>query len=931
MTRVVSDVVVGLVLGVLVMAPYPLSAQTVSGTIEGIVTDESGGILPGVSVQVTSPALIERMRETVTDEYGAYRFLRLPVGEYSVLLVLSGFNRVQRENVIVNSNFTATINIAMQVGTLQETMTVVADSPVVDVRNTTAQTVLTSEIIEALPSARNVFDMTKFVIGMSTRTPDIGGSTSHLYTATSIHGSRGNDRGYYRDGIRIAAYFGDGDAPRAYGSTGAQQEVNYETAAIPAAVAHGGIVINMVSKDGSNQLSGSVFASGTSDALQSSNLTQALRDRGVRSTSGAKKAYDIDTTLGGPLRPNKVWLFGSARVLSFTSLLANQVNLEGKQATDFIRRFEYFVKTTSQLNPANKLTLSMAYDGSYRPFRRESATFVQPEAAGFNTSGRDPYNRIIVGNWIATLGSSWLLEVGWGHTRVGASTLLRPEVKPDDFARLDLVTSTLSGAPIRYRADQTHRDDYAATVTHTGNWLGSHEVRFGSQGDFGKFPDQQYAHNHTILNYRQGVPDSVDLVNSPVLSVTTIREFGFYAQDSWRIGNRLTVNAGARYDYLNVYIPEQHAPAGRWVAERNFAKIPVVTWNNVVPRIGLAYNLFGNGRTVVKGSFSKYMGVEAAGVAQSVNPMFRSTNRCTWVDTNGDNNPQDTEISRCQGWSGGITTTYDPDLRRPFNREYSAGVQHELFPNVGMTVMFFRRENRDLRGTMNRAVPPESYIPVSITNPADGSALTIYNQNPSLAGRQDNLLTNSSKLDTVYNGVEIAVQRRFSQKGSFLAGYHYGKNLGRITTGGDLNDPNNDIFVEGAPDTDEPHQFKLSGNYLLPGKITVSGFFVTRSGQPRQRQLVVSRAMVPSLTRASQNVRLERNDVNRYDGVTLLDLRFGRPFRVSTVSFEPFLDLYNLTNANTVLSDVTTIGTSLGRVSSTINPRIIRIGVKLDF
>jgi hypothetical protein len=772
--------------------------------------------------------------------------------------------------------------------------------------------------------------MTKFVIGMSTSTPVVGGSTSHLYTATKIHGSRGNDRGYYRDGVRIAAYFGDGDAPRAYGSTGAQQEVNYETAAIPASVAHGGIVINMVSKDGGNRLSGSLFASGTNDSLQSSNLTQDLRDRGVVSTSGAKKGYDIDTAAGGPLRADKIWLFGSARVFSFTSLLANQVDLDGSQATDFIRRFEYFIKGTSQLSARNKLSVSMAYDGSYRPYRRETATFVQPEAAGFNTSGRDPYNRIIVGNWMSTLNNAWLLEVGWGHTRVGASTVLRPEVDPNDYARLDLVRSTLSGAAVRVRGDQTTRDDYTVAMTHIGQWKGSHELKFGSQGDFGKFPEQAYTLNDTVLNYRDGVPDSVDLVNTPVLSVTNIREFGFYLQDSWQISSRMTINAGVRYDYLNVHIPTQHAPAGRWVEARSFEKIPVVIWNNVVPRLGLAYDLFGTGRTVLKGSFSKYMGVEAAGVAQSVNPMFRSTNRCTWRDLNGSDTPDPNEISLCQGWTGGVSTTYDPGLRRPYNREYSAGVQHQLMPNVGMTVMYFRRENRDLRGTMNLAVPTDSYIPVTISNPLDQSALTIYNQNPALAGRQDNLLTNASKLDTTYNGIEVAVNRRFSANGSFMVGYHYGGDRGRIASG-DLNDPNLDIFGDGAVGNDEPHQFKLSGNYILPGEFNVSGFFSARSGQPRQRQLNVGRAMVPTLTRSSQTVRLELNYVNRYDQVVLLDLRVGRPFNFGNWRLEPFIDGYNLTNTNTVLSEITTIGSTLGRVSSTINPRIVRIGAKVDF
>ena len=157
----------GSMAAVAVLFPQTADAQTAFGAIEGIVSDESGAVLPGVSVQVTSPALIEGARDTVTNESGSYRFLRLPVGQYTLRFTLTGFTAVQRQGVIINSGFTATINIPMKVGTIEETMTVVGESPVVDVRGTTTQTVLTADVIAVLPSSRNVFDMTKFVIGMS--------------------------------------------------------------------------------------------------------------------------------------------------------------------------------------------------------------------------------------------------------------------------------------------------------------------------------------------------------------------------------------------------------------------------------------------------------------------------------------------------------------------------------------------------------------------------------------------------------------------------------------------------------------------------------------------------------------------------------------------------------------------------------------------
>jgi hypothetical protein len=325
------------------------------------------------------------------------------------------------------------------------------------------------------------------------------------------------------------------------------------------------------------------------------------------------------------------------------------------------------------------------------------------------------------------------------------------------------------------------------------------------------------------------------------------------------------------------------------------------------------------------------MGVEAAGIGQSINPLTQSSNRCTWTDLNRDNEFQDNEYSACQGFSGGVSTRLDPNVRRPFNHEYSVGLEHELLAGTSVSLYYFRRENRDLRGTVNLAVPTASYIPITILNPVSNQPLTIYNQNPTTAGLQDNLLTNVDKLDYDYDGIEFAVQRRFTSNSTVLAGYQYGKALGRISTGGDLNDPNRDIFADGAVGNDEPHQIKVSGSYVLPGDVTISGFLSSRSGHPRQRQLNVGRALVPTLTRASQTVALERNDDVRYDWVTQLDLRFGRVFRFGSYRLEPFADAYNIFNANTILADVTTVGTSLGRVSNTLSPRLVRLGAKFDF
>ncbi|HSL20010.1 MAG TPA: TonB-dependent receptor [Vicinamibacterales bacterium] len=912
----------------------PAWGQTATGGIEGVVRDESGGVLPGVTVEISSPALIEGTRETTTEASGNYHFLRLPVGRYTVKFSLPGFGSYQRSDVVINSGFTATIDAQLGVGAVAETLTVTGESPLVDVRTATTQYVVTDETINTIPSSRNLFDMTKFMVGFSTGTPEVGGSLSQNYgSGWQIHGSRGNERTYFRDGLPTNSYYGGGDAPMSYGGTGANEEVNYQTTAIPAWVAHGGIAMTLVTKSGGDNFSGSVFASGFEKRMQSSNLDDELRERGVRATSGGTKAYDVDSSLGGPIKKSKVWFFGNVRIWSYTELLANQFTLQGDQLQNYVRRGDYYGKITWQINKTNRFTIADSREAIYRPFRMDQGvgqTFVSPEAANFNT--QNPFNYLVGMTYTATPSNRWIYEIMGSTTKVNQRERYRPEVNPGDIPHLDIVTGVLSVAPTRIREGNPYRTILAGSATLTGTWSGSHELRTGAQYDFGGYETiRDYTeHGDIIQRYRSGVSDSVDLINSPVYTNNKARQFGAYIQDRWMVANRLTVNAGARYDYLHIWWPNQTAEAGTWMPERQIEKRDVKTWQTVVPRVGVALDVSGDAKTVLKASFSKYIGNEATGLAESLNPLFYQTNRCAWRDANLDDIAQEFEITRCAGWGGGTTTTLDPDLRRPFNREYSLGVERQIGANLKVSVMAYRREQRDMRATVNRAVPTDSYIPVVINNPLTNQPLTIYNQNPSTAGKQDNILENRTELDTNYNGIEFHLQRRFGSKGQVQGGYHYGRNLGRIVST-DPSDPNNNIFDYGAVGNDEPHQFKISGSYILPYEISFSGSFVANSGHPRVRSLNVGRALVPTLTRATQTVRLERNDEERYEPWRMLDLRVGRVFRVRNIRLEPFADVYNVLNVNTVLNQNNTVGSSLGVVSATINPRVVRVGGKLSF
>ncbi len=425
-------------------------------------------------MELSSPAMIGGNRVAVTDENGRYRFVRLPVGAYSVTFSLQGFATVKREGVIVNAGFTATINPELTVAALEETVTVTGESPIVDVRSTTQQLVLDDSVIDALPSARSMFDMTKFITGASTSRPDVGGNTTIIYTAIQIHGSASSDRTYHRDGVWLGGYFGSGDAPKATQSVGAQEEMTYQTTAIPASVKVGGMAITMVSKSGGNDFSGSVFASGLNESMQSSNLDQELMDQGVTATSGMKKAYGIDATFGGPFKRDKLWFFGSYRIFSVNTLRANQFFPEGTsffgddvgglQLFEFIRKGQQDFKLTYQANPNNKISFSITHENALRPTRPQGASFVEFEATAYNIT--EPRNWFFIANYTGTVGDSLILEGKYSNMDYKFSS--SPQDGQTGAPCLDFVNSILTCASIRHSFAGPAVNAYHGSAT----WLG---------------------------------------------------------------------------------------------------------------------------------------------------------------------------------------------------------------------------------------------------------------------------------------------------------------------------------------------------------------------------------------------------------------------------------------------------------------------------
>src|SRR5712692_7479033 len=293
----------------LAFSPGSAFAQS---AIAGVVKDATGAVLPGVTVEAGSPALIERVRTVTTDGAGLFRIIDLRPGVYTVTFTLAGFNVIKREGIELPANFTATVNAEMRVGALEETVTVTGASPIVDVKSATQQQVLSRDLLDAVPTGRNIWAIGATLTGVTLSAPDVGGTAGMQQTYMAVHGSQRQDNAVQVDGMSVNGIEGDG-AIQNYFNEGMFQEMSYQTSALSAEMQASGVRLNMIPREGGNTFKGSLFVSRTPGSWQSDNFTDALRLTGLQAPNRVEKIQDFNPGFGGPIMRNRLWFFGSFR------------------------------------------------------------------------------------------------------------------------------------------------------------------------------------------------------------------------------------------------------------------------------------------------------------------------------------------------------------------------------------------------------------------------------------------------------------------------------------------------------------------------------------------------------------------------------------------------------------------------------------------
>jgi hypothetical protein len=819
-----------LVVAALIVLPATAFAQAV---IAGSVKDSSGAVLPGVTVEAASPALIEKVRSAVSDGSGQYRIEDLRPGTYSVTFTLPGFSTYKREGIELTGSFTANVNGDMKVGSLEETVTVTGESPIVDTTSARRETTLNNEVLKAIPTVRSYNAMVVVVPGVVTNLNDT--VTGTATTQFPIHGGRNNEGRMTIDGLNVGNPPGGNQPPAYVADVGNSQEVTFQTSGGLGESETAGLVMNIVPKTGGNRISGSVFFSGTGEALQSSNFTDAIRAAGLQSPTPLTKVYDLNAGVGGPIKQDKIWYFVNARTQGSTRVNANQFyNLNAGDATKWLyapdlskpgysdRTWENVSgRITWQATQRNKITGFWDEQSTCRKCTGQTSGITDPARLSpeAGSIGATKPLRVMQAAWSSPVTSRLLLDAGFGGVYYGWGSFEREDNQTRNLIRV--VEQCAAGCAsngnipgLTYRSQ-----DFNVNNTGSYGWkanaayvTGSHSMKVGYQGTY-MVDDRTWMTNDQQLAYRvsNGIPNQLTELLSPFQNDGRAGWHAVFAQEQWTAG-RMSLQGAIRFDLASSWFPEQTlGPSKYFPATIVFPETKGVnSYKDITPRLGFAYDVFGNGKTAVKLNLGQYL--EGVGVSTNYansNPTLRIPTSLgafgvqgvtrTWTDADADWVPDCDLVSPTangpstavhggggadfcgaisnQRWGQNVLTNqYDPDLLngwgvRPSDWNFGASVQQQLLPRMSVEIAYHRRSFTGFTVTDNTLAGPADYQQFSITAPADprlpnggGYAINgLYDVSPSLFGQILNRLTDSKSFgdwSQVFNGVDITLNVR---------------------------------------------------------------------------------------------------------------------------------------------------------------------------
>jgi hypothetical protein len=829
----------------LLSAATPGLAQVQTGDIFGRVTDTSGAVLPGVTVTLSGPALLQPLT-AITAESGAFQFPRIPIGTYTVKFDLPGFKTLVREDIAVQIGFNAQVNAQLEITAVQETVTVTGESPIVDTRSSVEQTTFDLAKLQSIPSARDPWVMLERTPGISNDRVNVGGTQSGQQSNYVSRGSATGNNKWAVDGVDITDMSATGASPMYY-DFDMLEEMQVTTGGADASQQTGGVGINFVTRNGTDRFRGSGRFYLTDEEFQADNLTDEVKLGGVGGGAPIQNIKDYGFELGGPIMKGKLWYWGSygkqdikagipgfflpdANCQAMKAVLA--ANPLAPIATDDVRAClgtdgtklnNYNWKVQWAPFEGNKFAFQNTWAEKFKNARDASDTrpiettfrqrAVSSDFGTFGwTTGPTPL-------WKASdqhiINDRWLVDLLWSH--VGNNFILDFHEDGLDVVQRRLETTTgvwgesfqRSGPFIR----PTHSFDATTSYFVPGKLGGDHALKAGFRWRSAKEHSESHIGGNTTKRYINGVAREAEMHRDSITDYY-LSTYGLYFQDAYTV-NRLTLNVGVRWDRqaneaLASSVPE-HPFLADWLPSVSFAgeESPVV-WNDLSPRVGVNYDLSGTGKTVAKGSFAVYYGQRSPSQAVGpLNPLTAASIRFPWTDSNGDGLVTRNELTlgraNVLAFTGNynpdnptaLTTTgsIDPDVKNDRTREFIVGLDHELMPNLGVGFNYIWRKYDQFAWNDTLNFGSEHFVARTFTPTAaqcpvpDARCGTVTYYEPTIPVPAPYVYTNQPDRFRNYNGAEVTLNKRYTNRWMALASFAYNDSVDHWDSGAAYEDP----------------------------------------------------------------------------------------------------------------------------------------------
>lgn len=940
--------------------PGNLIAQEFTGNIVGVVSDSSGGVMPGVNVTVSGPT-IQGTRSTVAESNGSYRLTLLPPGTYAVVYHLDGFATLTRAGILVGVGRTSTINVTLQVAALSDAVTVTGETPLVDLQSVTRGANYDDRLLTSLPTgSRNFGGIMTTAPGIQVTAYDVGGSNMGTNTGFRTYGLSGQWN------VRVDGVTTQDTASNLnlYFDYGAISEMQVSAAMNSAESNVPGAAVNMTVKSGSNQLRGLALYDWQGKSFQSKNLTPELTQKGIGITDRFDQYHDLNLNGGGPLKQDKLWWFYSFRDQSL-GLATQMVDASGRPGAIFqIGLQNHTLKVNYQLDPNNSLVF---FGMTSRKLADRGGRGPNANLYTFDSIGEQwTLTYVQKGQWNRTIGNRATFQAAVAGENYDAPYRIHPGSTPTtpvrDLGAIQTVRGSYTGDSPGLTTGGLFRDSSRKwqydgvlnyfTATHNIKtsygviWVDRRSIQHGPQSSPGQV-------RGVVLYTRNGAPDQFQTQNTPFNYQSSMWQNYFYFQDKWQVTRKLVANLGVRWDrYLSHYPEQGNDGLGPFAVRTHFDGRTLPIFNNWVPRLGVIYDLLGNGKTALKGNFGRYAEDPDISFAQSANPNTTPiTNRYAW-DGTLPITPELVSRSRLLSTSGQfVATAIDPNIRNAIVDQYLIGVDQELVKNFGLSLNWVRMNRYRTRVTVNRAQPTSGYAPVAAIDPGpdgvrgtgDDRPWTVYER--IVPAGTDNYLTNLNNGE-YYDTIEVNSTKRFGNGDQIMIGWaktdrHLGDNPSL--------DPNNLYFNGSNRPVTNNWTFKLLGTYTLPWDSSLSGSYTLQNGEAQSRTVSFAPAFLvnhpAALAQGTTSVTVEPPGAYYLPDIALTNIRFEKKFRGLGLgqghTLSTLLEVYNIQNANTIIGQNTQTGTttnSLGntvpsfrRYTQAISPRVARLGVRYTF